>query len=378
MNNILNLLWYIVRPNGLFWDLVTEAEDAHRRITRVIFFLSGVIIFAFFFNWIGWEELNIIIALLMNLGFLIIGSNPRFLVLVGAIGVANTSEKKWDQEAKDFWKKWFVFLSHVLLWLSIILLVLGTIPVSNNPWSVMLILLTLIIFGWMDTAWKLEFKKGRKIAYWYTVGVIIVAFLMLVPQPIYIKHIGWYPFDVLKISETEAVLTQIEQIQKRNEDHYQAISLEKIRKKLEGGEPYSKLSQEEKATVDKTKQVSTVKKGITYIGKGVNTAINKIGKILKRDENKSNKPEVNSTYLRRGDVLKYNLAKNDATPWITVPAGVIYNIHPRKGIPYRVYYWNGKVVDIESGNKGLPDVYPTKFKVINIGSKQEIYVISGI
>lgn len=82
--------------------------------------------------------------------------------------------------------------------------------------------------------------------------------------------------------------------------------------------------------------------------------------------------------LAKGDVNEYNLAPTDGSQWIDVPAGVNANIHPTNGVPYRLFFADGRTVDVTCGGKGIPRDYPSKFMIVNIGQQKETYVVSGL
>lgn len=82
--------------------------------------------------------------------------------------------------------------------------------------------------------------------------------------------------------------------------------------------------------------------------------------------------------LSKGDIKSYKLAAYDGTPWINTHTGMNYNVHPVHGRAYRMYFSDGRKIDVYAGGKGVPLDYPGKFKVINISNIDETYIISGL
>lgn len=97
-----------------------------------------------------------------------------------------------------------------------------------------------------------------------------------------------------------------------------------------------------------------------------------------KEEKKCEIERFDQINLAKGEVKEYSLTPADGSQWINVPAGVNANIHPANGVPYRLFFADGRTIDVTCGGKGVPRDYPSKFMIVNIGQQKETYVVSGL
>lgn len=346
--------------------LMAEANDLHGRAIALTVWIIGMGILAVLLNFGGLKVVNFYLAMLVNIIMIIIMTRPSVLLTIGVVGaVADQSL----EGGKELLKKAADIYAHTLLYISILFLFSGIFSFRNNPGAIPMIIAALLVTFWMDKAGWFKPKFYRKVIYVFANCVIIFGILSFIPRAGYIKAVGFYPYSFIRVSDLEDKVSTVEEAEKKAMEKVAIGKLETINKKMDEGK---ELTAEEKNFWDEQKE-------LMYSNSVSSRTVNYIGSLFTPNAVPVPKEQnVDGLQLKKGDNLSYTLLTNEGTPWILAPTGVNYNIHPKNKSHFRIYFWNGQVVDVGDKDIGLPDVSPAKFKIIKQGEGSDTFIVSGI
>ena len=242
MDNIFEFIKYAL-SRDLFKDIMDEAENVHRRIVAAIVWLVGFFFVALLFNFLGMQKINLVLGVLINIMLATVITMPR--LIFGAVIVDRVMNKQEGIKANI--GNWFIFISHFMLWYSLLFLIAGTVWLGNSIGGLMAFCLAIIVLTYMQIAWQMPVAAIRKIARLYSYGVIVIAIMSLVPEAFWMKNLGFYPTAWLFPSETEQMAYKIKGQWEESENKKERERLEKISKKIKAGQD---LSAEEKNCLD--------------------------------------------------------------------------------------------------------------------------------
>src|SRR3989339_189920 len=221
MRNIWNLIVYSFSPNGLFRDILEEAEFIHFKIALALLAFLPILLVEFFLNVLNYGLWIIFLAAAVSFIVAFAATRPKILAEIAAIGAALPEGKKATQGIRDISSLYFSLMVKILLWFNLISVFMATMPVKSFPMGFPLVIFSLFIIGLMSIAWQLEIKYAKKIAYAYVVGTIIVGVALCVPRATYLNWIAFYPFEHMITSETAKVLSDIDEAEaERTERNY--------------------------------------------------------------------------------------------------------------------------------------------------------------
>lgn len=232
MKNILKQINYIFSPAGLFRDIIEEAEHVHYKIFRAIFFLASIIVLAAALNICHLKFFNLFLAIILNFSVLFLSSRPKLLAQIAVIGVLLPGDRTPAEKLKELEQKYFSLIFNILLWLSLALLVLGTLPVRSFPMAVPLTIICFLLLNFMGIVWNYEFRFAKKLTLIYIVLVLFTSFALCLPRVAYIKLINFYPFEFLSVSQTEIMISDIHSANKDYEDQKNTQALKPILRKV--------------------------------------------------------------------------------------------------------------------------------------------------
>jgi hypothetical protein len=358
-------LLYTFLRRGTARVLWGETNDIHRRARAILKWTVVCGVTAILLNLIGLKVANFYLAILVNILMIMIMTRPSVLLAVGAAGAA-TSPREPLKSGKEMLKKAADVYAHALLYTSLFFLFAGIFSFRNNPIAVPMIVAALLVAFWMDRAVWFKAKYHRKAIYVFANAVVVFGVMSFIPRSGYIKVVGFYPYSFLTTTALEDKVSAVEEVERKTEEKTKISQLAAIEKKMKDGQ---KLTAEEKDFWEDQKKKRDEAK-----------LFNRVSSTFHSTEAEAlvspKVTAVSEITLKKGDELVYELGSNEATPWILVPTGVNYNIHPQMGGHYRVYYWGGKKVDVGDKDVGLPDICPVKFKIIP--KTAEVFVVSGI
>src|SRR3989339_220702 len=235
MRNIWNLIVYSFSPNGLFRDILEEAEFIHFKIALPLLAFLPILLAEFILNILNCGLWIIFLAAAVSFIVAFAATRPKILAEIAAIGAALPEGKKATQGVKDISALYFSLIVKILLWFNLISVFMATISVRSFPMGFPLVIFSLFIIGLMTIAWDLEIKYAKKIAYAYVVGTIIVGVALCVPRAAYLNWIEFYPFEHMITTEAAKVLSDIDEALAKKADKDNADALKKIKDNIKDG-----------------------------------------------------------------------------------------------------------------------------------------------
>ncbi len=213
--NILDNIRYVLSTDFPS-DTLAILNNYHRRFISALFYAVLVVAgFGTVFNLIGLYQANIILAILIAFISIIIATRPTALIPLSIIGISLQDDKTLPEKLKNaIVGVWFLALGHTTLWISIILLAAGTISFKNNPRSITIIFLVMIIFALMDFVWGMKVKIAKRLIYLYCVVALIVSFLLLIPRSYSYKFLGFCLHDTMAVSKVDRLVYEAKDINK--------------------------------------------------------------------------------------------------------------------------------------------------------------------
>lgn len=223
--------------------------QVYYRVLRLARIALGVLIGGFVLNLIGLKEVNLLLAIVFAAGTAVVWFQPRFLVPIAEAGavVGAVTPPTIPKTVVDALELYVRVLGHILLWGSLLLFVLGTIPFRENPLAILLIVAGLVVLLLMSAMWK-GGGMGRRFLKGYVIVMIIISFLSLISGPRWVKLIGMDPNGMTEISVMEKELHTFKKSSREAQDEKDAARLKELTRKVSRGE---NLTDEEKAFVRK-------------------------------------------------------------------------------------------------------------------------------
>jgi hypothetical protein len=203
-------------------------------------------------NLAGLREACILLSLILAVATAIVWMDPVrlfFVTIAGAVvGALSKSPTTARTMAGKFLTAYADILGGVLLWGTIMLFILGTIPFRERPGMIFILTAGTLLLALMSWQWKIKSTKSRKLLYWFVVGMMVLSVARLIPGPIWDKYspFGWNPTK-MGTSQVEDTLYAIEEAKRDRQDQMVAERLQVILAEIKAG--YA-ISPEEQSFVD--------------------------------------------------------------------------------------------------------------------------------
>lgn len=262
----------------LFGLTMDKANQLHARyIGRSVIYGSLLIVVSIIFNILGWLMVNQILGILMVLAGIVFLSRPKLIFGFASFGFAKgaLSEGTPAGETEKFLKEYWDMAGYVLLAISLAFLFLGTMPVSENPKAVPIILLSLMALGFMLWKWETKFSFGKKFAHFYAFTALVLALLSLIPGSAWIKFTGHDPRVLFVASDRDKAVNDIENTVERMAEKEDVKRLRDIEDALKKG---LGVSDKDKPFLEKMRKDRDARSLPALSGKLVSSAVGSIRK----------------------------------------------------------------------------------------------------
>ncbi|OIP78701.1 MAG: hypothetical protein AUK20_03290 [Parcubacteria group bacterium CG2_30_45_37] len=287
--------------------LLRTSIGAYRIIRRRIFkvaicaLLSSLL--AVGFNFWGVKWLNIILGCIFPFIALLIATNPRWLLTLIGLGVIDEPSHP-RKNSGEVLKIFASFVTSILLYMSLFFLITGAIDFSRNFIAVFVIYLTIFILFLMDIQWGFHSKYGKRLAWLFTICVMLWAVGSMFSGTTWERIISFDPYSWNRISLADEAVFTANELQKNN---LELERLNRLRPIVEKVKNKIKLTDEETKILREEEAISK--------GKGLVSKISSIFFSSKTAQNNKWKTVFKSGYAGKGlddkDYIKIAEANKD-------------------------------------------------------------------
>ena len=179
-----------------------------------------------------------------------IASQPRIVAGLVGIGVG-TKLKEPINGTTDVIEIWTMFLSQIMIWISIFFLICATVHFDRNIGVIPIIVLGLFIIFLAAPMWGFQSELPKKLAYGYTIVIVIVYFACMISPASYKHFTGVDPVKFFRADMSDKKIAEIEDMLEEQADEDREKELEKIEIKIKKRE---KLTYEEKTFLQDSKK----------------------------------------------------------------------------------------------------------------------------
>ncbi len=238
MDSILVLMQHAYSGAGL---TLVQAQRLYRFLPWALVGAVGIVIVGWVCNLVGWRGVSIVLSLVLTALTVTIWFEPKRLVVVAGAGAAAGAIPHTNGTATDGATEFVLFyvdlLGKVLLWGSVLLFVLGTIPFGENPFVIFSITAGLLLLVFINWQWKIGTTHGKRLFYWYVCAMMIVFIASLVPGAVWVKYMpyGWNPTEI-GTTPTEDTLYAIKRAKMEKKEEAEDQILQRILKKIRASE----------------------------------------------------------------------------------------------------------------------------------------------
>ena len=214
---------------------LARAISAYYWLVFILITTIGLISIGFGLNLLGVKGINLFLSLIFTITTIIIWSRPINLAIVAGIGAIVEKLKEnqtFSQGAEKFLGYYVQLLQQALLWGSIILFFLGTLSFQENPKAFIGILTAIILTSLVKIVWGIGGELGKKFIYYYAAVMIAAFALTLIPSQLWIKVTGYDVKGIIHTSESEKIVTEMENLQEENADKKKVARLRQIKEKI--------------------------------------------------------------------------------------------------------------------------------------------------
>lgn len=225
---------------GLSGPILNQARRIHARvIARSILILAAIAILGYFLNLFGYKEINIVLALVLQIVSVIIMTRPEAILtalgLGAAAGIAAPSQT-WLTGIRAATIEYLRYYGYVLIWESTVLFILGTLPLEESKGAILVIAVGGILVGLLTAVCKIGNVIVYKLIYYYACAMICLSFLSLIPSYMWIQYTTYDVRGFFVASEADVELNREEKKISSAEDERDARILKIIGEKKRNGE----------------------------------------------------------------------------------------------------------------------------------------------
>lgn len=221
---------------------LVQAQRLYRKLVWSFLGVVTIVLVGWLFNLAGWRNVPIILSLVLTALTIIVWFEPVRLALVAGAGAAAGALPKVPGTpatvSEKFMSVYVDLLGKTLLWSSVLLFTLGTIPFGGNPFVIFGITAGLLLLTFIQWQWKMGTDSGKKLFRLYVCAMLVMFALSLIPGPTWVKYApyGWDPTEI-GTTRTEQTLYKIKKARMEMKEEADDEVLGRILKKVRRGEP---------------------------------------------------------------------------------------------------------------------------------------------
>jgi hypothetical protein len=199
---------------------MNQARTIHARLSGIFILIIGLIILEFILNISGVMAANLVILLICTIILIIATTRPEIIATFlgiygtagfvgGAINLNSNVVQGTARGAQIGWDRYKHAVVELLIWLTAVSLILGTLPIQGRLWATIVILCAIIVI-YLVTVQMHKPKIFYKIAKGYSYVILIIGVSVFVRPATYIKIFGKDPISFVRVSDVETKISKIE------------------------------------------------------------------------------------------------------------------------------------------------------------------------
>jgi hypothetical protein len=213
---------------------VNEYRIIRRRIFKVLLYSFMVSLLAVALNFWGLKTVDAIIGCILPLIVLYAFTAPATLGAVLTAGVIS-SPRHPIQQVEKVAELVAKAVGWILLVFSFFFLVMGTIPLGRNFWSIAIVYLGLGLLLLINVQGIQKTKFAAPLLYGYVIVSLILAIGSMVPGEVHIKAYGYDFFRWFRSSPVERAIARVESAETQAKERMLATDLALIEKNIKEG-----------------------------------------------------------------------------------------------------------------------------------------------
>lgn len=216
---------------------LVQAQRLYARLIWIFVGAIGIILVGWLCNLAGWRGVSIGLSLVFTVLTIIVWFEPVRLALVAGVGAVAGATPRIPgapvSMAGRFLSVYIDILGKVLLWGSVLLFILGTVPFGERPSVIFGITAGLLLLVFIQWQWKIGTNRGKRLFHWYVSAMIVSFAISLVPGSVWVKYMpfGWNPKEI-GTSSTEEAVYRLDRTRREMADADRAKELERITDKV--------------------------------------------------------------------------------------------------------------------------------------------------
>ncbi len=370
--NAVDNLWCAGRSIYNLYDLAREVVLG--------FFILNVFacILAIFLAMFEIRFLNSLLGLIYLTTAIVVASRPEILSVL--IGLGSASNPRHPIEGSETAiKEGGIFVCYTLLVISVFLLILSVLPIERNYQNIFLVLFSFAVLFLIGIAWGIQTVLAKSIIYWLALGTFVFSLGSFVPGYKYVYFIGFDPYSFIRCSEVKRELSEIQIIQKENQEEMIAGRLRRIKEKIKNNprKPLEKIltPQDIKFLREQTQKQNddvVIKKMFNGAIGIVNSTINKFQQKEKPSAHIRPKMTLrgNIIYINQEGLYPFPVSPGyEMVNWVKLRDDFIFSVHSDNDVPFYIQYrydiHNRKIKITEPDQEILSGLGPVKFGAIN-------------
>lgn len=228
---------------------LAEARRLYACLILILMGAVGIVLIGWGFNLADIKWVSIFLSLLLTFLAIVFWFEPMRLAMVAVVGAVAGALPRVPgtatSVAERFLRIYVDLLGKILLWGSVLLFVLGTVPFGENPSVIFGLTAGLLLLAFIQWQWGIGGDRGKRWFYLYVCAQMMVFGLSLVPGPTWVKYMpyGWNPKNI-GTTKTEETLYRLERLQQEMRDADRAEELERIAAKIAKREALTEKEQD--------------------------------------------------------------------------------------------------------------------------------------
>jgi len=351
---------------NLSYDGIEAAVEAADRVHRILMrSIIAAIIVSLGLNFTGYKFFNILLLIALNTFFFYICRRPS--VYAGTYVVGKIAKKVVKDV--DLFRLWLDKSNAAIFLSSFYLLVVGIFR-FNFTYAVIIIAALLVLYN-RKKRYNVSSKFLQLFSGILPAVVIIICLILAVPREAYAKYIGFDLAGMLRVSDTEKIISDTNIKLEKVKGKRDQIELKKAQDELDqlSNNP---RALEDPASEEKIQRIQNRIKAIEEKPEYRSNPGKVKGVFSSKSSNVSKQPADQAIVYQPG-TYTFSLKAGEKTDrWIMFPQGVVINYDvSSEDNKFQLLYDDGEVVSIWTANS-LPNKARDKFKMIAVTDQPKI------